>query len=109
MATSIWLLRNALWQLSLEPAEQRQHLRGAVVTDELVLDLSNAVEALAFVQDTAGLGIEPEVAAELQRLLSLLEVPRGDPLWADESLDRHPKWEMARKQSRQLLRRLPKS
>jgi hypothetical protein len=32
------LLRDALWQLSLEPDEQRRELEGTIVTDELAFE-----------------------------------------------------------------------
>jgi hypothetical protein len=39
------LLRNALRNLSLEPGDQRRALAGGVLTDELALDVENAVRS----------------------------------------------------------------
>lgn len=101
------LLREALWQLSLEPDEQRRQLAGAVVTDELALDLDNAVSSLAH---TASMGAPPlsdEVTVELHRLNALIDAPPEDSLWEDAALDRHATWAEARTVARRLLPLLP--
>jgi hypothetical protein len=78
-----------------------------VVTDELALDLANAVESLEYAQETAGTQLADDVLAELRRLNALLDAPSDDALWEEHSLDRHPTWAEARRVSRELLPRLP--
>ena len=101
------ILRDALWQLSLEPNEQRQHLAGMAVTDELALDLDNAASSLTYAAESAGVPLPEEVVREVQRLNALTSVAPGDPLWDDEALDRHPTWADARATARRLLPLVP--
>ncbi len=103
------LLREALWQLSLEPDEQRKSLHGMVVTDELALDLDNAVTSLAYASDQAGRTLSEGVVVALTELNQLLSAPPEDELWDSESLDTHPSWARARARalSRRLLPLLP--
>jgi hypothetical protein len=101
------LLRDALWQLSLEPDEQRRHLAGTAVTDELALDLDNAVSSLAHAASRGGPPLSEEVSQEVQRLNTLTNVPPEDSLWDDEALDRHATWAEARVVARRLLPLLP--
>jgi hypothetical protein len=93
--------------LSLEPNEQRRHLAGTVVTDELALDLDNAVSSLAHVAPTGDPPLSEEVSQEVQRLNALTKVPPEDSLWDDEALDRHATWAEARAVARVLLPLLP--
>lgn len=101
------LLRDALWQLSLEPDEQRKALDGMAVTDELALDLDNAVASLAHASEEAGMTLGEDVVAALAHLNESLSAPSEDPLWDGEVLDRHPAWAEARAISRRLLSLLP--
>lgn len=101
------LLRVAVWQLSLEPDEQRLELKGMAVTDELALDLDNAIASLEYEQESSGLRIADDVLAGVQLLNALVEAPPDDALWQDESLDRHPAWAAARRVARELLPLLP--
>ena len=101
------LLRDALWQLSLEPDEQRRHLAGAVVTDELALDLDNAVSSLAYAASMGAPPLSDEVTVQLHRLTALIDAPPGDPLWENAALDTHATWAEARIVARQLLPLLP--
>lgn len=78
-----------------------------VVTDELALDLVNAVDSLEYAQETAGIWLAENLVAEVRRLCDMLAVPPGDPLWDDRSLDSHPTWAEARRVAREVLRLLP--
>ena len=82
------LLRGALWNLSLEPEEQRRELSGTVVTDELALDLDNAVASLEHAQRTADVALSEEVLDAVRRLNETLAAPQGDALWNEDALDR---------------------
>ena len=101
------LLRDALRRLSLEPTEQRAALVGTVVTDELALDLDNAMQALRHESEMAGVTLDPEVQASLWRLNGLLDAQRGNRLWTDAALDDHPTWAEARIVARQVLPLIP--
>ncbi|MBJ7452160.1 MAG: hypothetical protein JHC71_08770 [Blastococcus sp.] len=101
------LLREALWQLSLEPREQRAALAGTVVTDELTLDLRNAMESLPYACEVAGISLDMGVLASLERLTRLLDAEPGDELWGDEALDKHPAWAEARGVAREVLPLIP--
>ena len=103
------LLREALRHLSLEPDEQRAALDGCPVTDELALDLDNAVTSLAHASEEAGLTLDREVVAALAALHEGLSAPPDAPVWDDEALDQHPVWADARATSRSLLARLPQA
>ncbi len=107
VTVSFPLLREALWQLSLEPDEQRKALHGMAVTDELAIDLENAVASLADATEQAGTTLSEDVVAALTELSDLLSAPPEDALWDSESLDRHPSWAKARALSRRLLPLLP--
>ena len=107
MVVRFELLRSALHQLSLEPNDQRQELAGTVVTDELALDLSNAVASLSHTSEVAGVELAPELVEALERLNQSLGAPPGDPLWDDAALDRHPVWAEARLVARSLLPNVP--
>jgi hypothetical protein len=101
------LLRSALHQLSLEPNDQRQELARTVVTDELALDLSDAVASLSHASEVAGVELAAELIEAVERLNQSLGAPPGDPFWDDAALDRHPIWAEARLVARSLLRNLP--
>ena len=101
------LLRDALTQLSLDPQAQRNALAGCVVTDELALDLDNAVLSLPYESQRTGIALDSALLTALRDLNSCLEAPPADPLWDDESLDTHPTWTAARRTARQLLSQLP--
>ncbi len=101
------MLRDALWQLSLEPDEQRKALQGTAVTDELALDLDYAVTSLRHASEQAGLNLSEDIMTGLAYLTELLLAPPEAPLWDDEALDRHPVWAEARTKSRALLPLLP--
>jgi hypothetical protein len=101
------LLSDALTQLSLEPRAQRSSLAGSVVTDELALDLDNAVSSLRYECDRTGIVLDDDLVTALRNLVDRLAAPPSDPLWDDESLDTHPTWIAARRTARQLLSRLP--
>ncbi len=107
MTPPLQLLRNALTQLSLEADQQRRLLDGAVVTDELALDLDNAVASLAARAEAEQLHIDSSLLAEVAALNRRLDVPPTDPLWDDDSLDTHPTWAAIRVAARALLTRLP--
>lgn len=77
-----------------------------VVTDELALDLANAVESLEYAQESAGVRLDGDLVVDLQRWQTLLDAERGDDLWADSSLDSHPTWAKARRLATELLARL---
>lgn len=102
------LLRDALWQLSLEPSEQRMALEGSAITDELALDLDNAVASLQHASEAAGKVLDPDVL-EAVRALNAAFGMHGpeDEMWVDAALDRHAVWAQARKTARALLPRLP--
>ncbi len=68
MTVPFRLLRDALWQLSLEPDEQRKALAGTAVTDELAIDLDNAVASLANASEEAGTTLTQDVVAALAHL-----------------------------------------
>jgi hypothetical protein len=97
------LLRDALTQLSLDPRAQRSALAGSVVTDELALDLDNALLSLQYESERTGIVLDNALVTALRDLGSSLDVPPGDPLWDDESIDTHPTWAAARRIARQLL------
>jgi hypothetical protein len=101
------LLRDALTQLSLDPQAQRKALAGCIVTDELALDLGNAVLSLPNESQRTGITLDSALQAALRDLNSRLDAPPSDPLWDDESLDTHPTWIAARRTARQLLSQLP--
>lgn len=101
------LLRESLWNLSLEPADQRSELNGTAVTDELALDLANAVESLERTQQAAGTRPGEDLLAEVRRLNALLAAQPDDAMWEDDSLDRHPTWAEARRLARSLLPLVP--
>jgi hypothetical protein len=101
------LLRDALWQLSIEADEQRRELHGSVVTDELALDLGNALDSLEHAEEEAGIVLPNALVSELRRLSALLDTPPGDPLWRDDALDNDPRWAEARRLSGDMLSRLP--
>ena len=103
------LLRDALWQLSLEPDEQRKALAGMAVTDELANDLDNAVLSLNHAEEEAGVALTDEVRAAVTSLLDRLDAPPEADLWDDEALDRHSVWSEARVEARRLLPLLPQS
>ncbi|MGX5656930.1 hypothetical protein ACWKWC_19310 [Geodermatophilus nigrescens] len=107
MTAPFALLRDALRRLSLEPSEQRAALAGTVVTDELALDLDNAMQALRHESELAGVSLDQEVQASLWRLNGLLDAQPGDRLWADAALDDHPTWAEARLVARQVLPLIP--
>ncbi|TDP91127.1 acetyltransferase-like isoleucine patch superfamily enzyme [Labedaea rhizosphaerae] len=92
------LLRDALAQLAMDADAQREALAGSVITDELALDLSAAVELLP-----EGGGLDPGVLRELRVLNDAFTAPPGDPLWNEASLDTHPVWVAARDTARRLL------
>jgi hypothetical protein len=97
------LVRDALTQLAMEPEAQRAALVGAVVTDELALDLDHAVRSLPQA------AVAPAVLAELRKLNRGFDVPPGDALWNDASLDTHPVWAAARETARRLLKNLQRA
>lgn len=107
VSVSFRLLRDALKNLSLEPDEQRRELSGTVVTDELALDLDNAVRSLDEAQRTAGIALADGLLTELRRLNALLDAPPGDEFWSDVALDRHRGWAEAREIARALLALVP--
>ena len=107
MTAPFRLLHDAIRNLSLEPDEQRRALAGMVVTDELALDLDNAVTSLRHAQETAGIELAGNLVTGAQRLCALLDAPPGDALWADGALDTHPTWAEARLLARDLLPLLP--
>lgn len=101
------LLRDALTQLSVDAQEQRNVLAGSVVTDELALDLDNAVLSLQYESQRTGIVLDDALVTALHDLLRRLDAPPGDQLWDDESLDTHPTWAAARRTARELLSQLP--
>ncbi|GAA5021337.1 hypothetical protein [Actinopolymorpha pittospori] len=101
------LLRDALIQLALDPQQQRQVLAGTVVTDELVLDLDNAVASLEHESQRTGITLDEALLSALRELNDLLGAQSSDELWDDESLDTHPTWAHARQKARELLPQLP--
>ncbi len=107
MTAPYGLLRDALWQLSLEPDEQRKALAGMAVTDELALDLENAVLSLNHAAEEAGVALPDEVKAAVTSLHERLNAPPDADLWDNEALDRHPVWAEARAEARRLLPLLP--
>ena len=107
MQPQFGILREALWRLSLNAEQQRTVLAGTVVTDELALDLDNAVKSLRFASAQAGVVLSPEFLSALSSIEALFAAAPGDPLWDDESLDHHEAWASARAQARQLQLLLP--
>lgn len=107
MTVSFQLLRDALTNLALRPDEQREALAGSVVTDELALDLDNAVGSLEYEMDRTGIRFHAELLADLKRLNEAFAAPPADPLWDDASLDHHPTWTTARDTAARLLGGLP--
>jgi hypothetical protein len=77
------------------------------VTDELALDLDNAVISLAHASEEAGMTLNDHVVAALADLHKSLSAPPDAALWDDEALDRHPVWAEARVTSRRLLPLIP--
>jgi hypothetical protein len=87
------LSRDAVRNLSLEPDEQRRALGGGVVTDELALDLENAVRSLGAAANVGPIDLPPEVLRGVHRLnAQFAATPPRDPAWVDESLERHALW-----------------
>lgn len=107
MTAPFRLLRDALTQLSLEPHEQRIALAGSVVTDELALDLDNALQSLRHESQRTGIALNTALLTALSDLNNRLNAAPNDPLWNDEFLDTHPTWLAARQTARQLLSQLP--
>ncbi|GAB2594249.1 hypothetical protein [Microlunatus antarcticus] len=103
------LLRESLGRLVLPAAEQRRLFAGAVVTDELVLDLDNAVVSIDPRVEAAGVELDPGVRSALKALNDALTAPSDDPFWRDEALDAHPAWLLARAWATDLLARLPEA
>jgi hypothetical protein len=101
------LLRDALIQLALDPQQQRQVLAGTVVTDELVLDLDNAVDSLEHESQRTGIALDEALLSALRELNDRLTALSSDELWDDQSLDTHPTWAHARQTARDLLPQLP--
>jgi len=101
------LLRDVLTKLALPPELQRQVLAGTVVTDELALDLDNAVGSLNYEMDRTGITLTSTILTDLRRLNEALTAPPADVLWDDASLDRHPVWAAARQTASALLTQLP--
>lgn len=101
------LLQEALVRLSREPEEQRAALAGTVVTDELALDLDNAMQSLPDASEVAGVRFDEKVRSSLDRLSRLLEAQPGDELWDDKALDTHPAWAEARALAREVLWLIP--
>ena len=77
------------------------------MTDELVLDFANAFESLPYASEVAGVELDQQVQASLERLNRLLDAEPGDPLWDDKALNRHPAWAEARALAREVLSLLP--
>ncbi|MBI4943825.1 MAG: hypothetical protein HY830_24040 [Actinobacteria bacterium] len=96
MTVSFRLLREALAVLALPAERQREALAGTAVTDELVLDLDNAVCSLKYEMDRTGIRLPPALVEALQQFKDALSAPPEDPLWDDISLDQHPTWASAR-------------
>jgi len=107
MADPYLLLRDALRQLSLEPEAQRKALPGTVVTDELALDLNNAVQSIQHAKDEAGFALPAEIVSAVVSLNETLSAPPNTDLWERGALDRHPAWAQARTIARQLLPLIP--
>ena len=100
-------LRDALIQLALDPQQQRQVLAGTAVTDELVLDLDNALGSLEDESQRTGITLDKALLTALRELNDCLAAPSSDELWDDQSLDTHPTWAHARQKARELLPQLP--
>ena len=108
MTAPFRLLRDALWQLSLEPIEQREALKGMAVTDELALDLDNAVASMQYASEAAGRTLDADVLEAVRSLNATLgEHGPDDSLWDDAALDLDTIWAQARETARALLPRLP--
>ncbi|WP_088285235.1 hypothetical protein [Kineosporia sp. A_224] len=103
------LLRDALTNLALPPERQRQELAGTAVTDELALDLENAVLSLGYETERAGIRLAPALVTAVQQLDNTLAAAPADGLWDDTALDQHPVWAAARTRASELLARLPSS
>ena len=101
------VLRQALGHLSLEPDEQRKALAGAVVPDELALDLGNAIESLGHTSSEDGATLPADVVADVLALQEALSAPSGAHLWTVQALEQHPTWALARSEARRLLPLLP--
>jgi hypothetical protein len=101
------LVRDALARLSLEPKAQRDALAGSVVSDELALDLDNAVSSLRYESQRTGIVLPGPFIAALRDLNDRLDAPPGDSLWDDAALETHPTWDAARRNARVLLAQLP--
>ena len=101
------LLWEALGHLALPAVEQRRMFAGGVVTDELVLDLENAVVSIDARVEAAGVELDPGLRSALRALYDALTAPPDDPFWRDEALGTHPAWLLARAWATDLLTRLP--
>lgn len=106
MTISFRLPREALANLALPAERQRQALAGTAVTDELALDLDNAVLSLNHEMDRTGVRLPPVLIAALQEFNNALSAPPEDSLWDDASLDGHPIWASARVTAIELLDQL---
>jgi hypothetical protein len=100
------LLQSALTQLALDARGQRALLAGAVVTDELALDIYGAVGVVRGSPEALAV-LGPAGRADLERLDDLLDAPPAADLWDDGRLDSHPVWCEARVIARRLLGLLP--
>ena len=107
VTVSFRLLRDALSTLALDPDQQRRALAGTAVTDELALDLDNAVTSLNHEMQRTGIDLDPELLTALTRLNDTLAAPPADSLWDEDSLDIHPVWAAARETAYALLTQLP--
>lgn len=101
------LLRSALRQLALNPDEQRRELAGTCVTDELALDLENAVSSLAYAQEAERQTLPESLVTALTALLATLDAAPDDEVWDESALDHHVVWTAARTEARSLLDQLP--
>lgn len=73
------ILREALEQLSWDADTQRRAFTDAAVTDELALDLDNAVRSLPHRAERLGITLDPELIADLTALLALFDAPPAPP------------------------------
>lgn len=106
MSPRFGLLREALEHLSWDAPTQRRHFDGAVATDELALDLDNALVSLPHECERLAVTLEPDLAAALAELHTALGDAPGSGLWDPASLDSHPTWAFARCTAARLLERL---